>query len=75
MILVCLILEKDNTESQEFSDSIEQQEALMVEVIIPNCSKQTIRSREASKWHDAMDKEIKVMIERKVCVEFISSYR
>ncbi|GFX38843.1 retrovirus-related Pol polyprotein from transposon TNT 1-94 [Trichonephila clavipes] len=49
---------KDNTESQGFSDLSEQQEALMVEVIIPNCYKQAIRSRDASKWHDAMDKEI-----------------
>ncbi|GFT42753.1 retrovirus-related Pol polyprotein from transposon RE1 [Trichonephila clavipes] len=44
----------------------EQQEALMVEVTIPNCYKQAIRSRDASKWHDAMDKEINVMMERKV---------
>ncbi|GFS88005.1 retrovirus-related Pol polyprotein from transposon TNT 1-94 [Trichonephila clavipes] len=41
----------------------EQQEALMVEVTIPNCYKQAIRSRDASKWHDAMDKEINVMKE------------
>ncbi|GFV67124.1 retrovirus-related Pol polyprotein from transposon TNT 1-94 [Trichonephila clavipes] len=57
---------KDNTESQEFSDLSEQQEALMVEVTIPNCYKQAIRSRDASKWRDAMDKEINVMMERKV---------
>ncbi|GFX35032.1 retrovirus-related Pol polyprotein from transposon TNT 1-94 [Trichonephila clavipes] len=57
---------KDNTESQGFSDLSEQQEALMVEVTIPNCYKQAIRSRDASKWHDAMDKEINVMMERKV---------
>ncbi|GFV20422.1 retrovirus-related Pol polyprotein from transposon TNT 1-94 [Trichonephila clavipes] len=57
---------KHNTESQEFSDLSEQQEALMVEVTIPNCYKQAIRSRDASKWHDAMDKEINVMKERKV---------
>ncbi|GFT10310.1 retrovirus-related Pol polyprotein from transposon TNT 1-94 [Trichonephila clavipes] len=44
----------------------EQKEALMVEVTIPNCYKQAIRSRDASKWHDAMDKEINVMKERKV---------
>ncbi|GFW80674.1 retrovirus-related Pol polyprotein from transposon RE1 [Trichonephila clavipes] len=44
----------------------EQQEVLMVEVTIPNCYKQVIRSRDASKWHDAMDKEINVMMERKV---------
>ncbi|GFT16421.1 retrovirus-related Pol polyprotein from transposon TNT 1-94 [Trichonephila clavipes] len=44
----------------------EEQEALMVEVTIPNCYKQAIRSRDASKWHDAMDKEINVMMERKV---------
>ncbi|GFT67928.1 hypothetical protein TNCV_2286581 [Trichonephila clavipes] len=44
----------------------EQQEALMVEVTIPNCYKQAIRSRDASKWRDAMDKEINVMMERKV---------
>ncbi|GFW74266.1 retinoic acid receptor RXR-alpha [Trichonephila clavipes] len=49
-----------------FSDLSEQQETLMVEVTIPNCYKQAIRSRDASKWHDAMDKEIKVMKERKV---------
>ncbi|GFY27167.1 retrovirus-related Pol polyprotein from transposon RE1 [Trichonephila clavipes] len=47
-------------------DLSEQQEALMVEVTIPNCYKQAIRSRDASKWHDAMDKEINVMKERKV---------
>ncbi|GFX97790.1 retrovirus-related Pol polyprotein from transposon TNT 1-94 [Trichonephila clavipes] len=57
---------KDNTESQGFSDLSEQQEALMVEVNIPNCYKQAIRSRDASKWRDAMDKEINVMMERKV---------
>ncbi|GFW73351.1 retrovirus-related Pol polyprotein from transposon TNT 1-94 [Trichonephila clavipes] len=57
---------KDNTESQGFSDLSEQQEALMVEVTIPNCYKQAIRSRDASKWHDAMDKEINVMMEHKV---------
>ncbi|GFW92242.1 retrovirus-related Pol polyprotein from transposon TNT 1-94 [Trichonephila clavipes] len=57
---------KDNTESQGFSDFSEQQEALMVEVTIPNCYKQAIRSRDASKWNDAMDKEINVMKERKV---------
>ncbi|GFW38759.1 retrovirus-related Pol polyprotein from transposon RE1 [Trichonephila clavipes] len=57
---------KDNTESQGFSDLSEQQEALMVEVTIPNCYKQAIRSRDASKWHDAMDKEINVMKERNV---------
>ncbi|GFS82142.1 retrovirus-related Pol polyprotein from transposon TNT 1-94 [Trichonephila clavipes] len=57
---------KDNTESQGFSDLSEQQEALMVEVTIPNCYKQAIRSRDASKWHDAMDKEINVMMERKI---------
>ncbi|GFT99631.1 retrovirus-related Pol polyprotein from transposon TNT 1-94 [Trichonephila clavipes] len=54
---------KDNTESQGFSDLSEQQ-ALMVEVTIPNCYKQAIRSRDASKWHDAMDKEINVMMEQ-----------
>ncbi|GFX35798.1 retrovirus-related Pol polyprotein from transposon RE1 [Trichonephila clavipes] len=56
---------KNNAESQGFSDLSEQQ-ALMVEVTIPNCYKQAIRSRDASKWHDAMDKEINVMMERKV---------
>ncbi|GFU81058.1 retrovirus-related Pol polyprotein from transposon TNT 1-94 [Trichonephila clavipes] len=57
---------KDNTESQGFSDLSEQQEAFMVEVTIPICYKQAIRSRDASKWHDEMDKEINVMMERKV---------
>ncbi|GFW65112.1 retrovirus-related Pol polyprotein from transposon TNT 1-94 [Trichonephila clavipes] len=60
------VVRKDNTESQGFSDLSEQQEALMVEVTIPNCHKQAIRSRDASKWRDAMDKEINVMMERKV---------
>ncbi|GFU83345.1 retrovirus-related Pol polyprotein from transposon TNT 1-94 [Trichonephila clavipes] len=49
-----------------YADLSEQQEALMVEVPIPNCYKQAIRSRDASEWHDAMDKEINVMMERKV---------
>ncbi|GFY15287.1 retrovirus-related Pol polyprotein from transposon TNT 1-94 [Trichonephila clavipes] len=49
-----------------YADLSEQQEALMVEATIPNCYKQAIRSRDASKWHDAMDKEINVMKERKV---------
>ncbi|GFX26957.1 retrovirus-related Pol polyprotein from transposon TNT 1-94 [Trichonephila clavipes] len=52
--------------TEGFSDLSEQQEALMVEVTIPNCYKQAIRSRDSSKWHDAMDKEINVMKERKV---------
>ncbi|GFW03110.1 retrovirus-related Pol polyprotein from transposon TNT 1-94 [Trichonephila clavipes] len=47
-------------------DLSEQQEALMVEVTIPNCYKQVIRSRDASKWHDAMNKKINVMMECKV---------
>ncbi|GFX89930.1 retrovirus-related Pol polyprotein from transposon RE1 [Trichonephila clavipes] len=47
-------------------DLSEQQEALMVEVTIPNGYKQAIRSRDASKWHDAMDKEINGMMELKV---------
>ncbi|GFS98207.1 retrovirus-related Pol polyprotein from transposon TNT 1-94 [Trichonephila clavipes] len=54
------------TGSNGFSDLSEQQEALMVEVTIPKGYKQAIRSRDASKWHDAMDKEINVMKERKV---------
>ncbi|GFQ91364.1 retrovirus-related Pol polyprotein from transposon RE1 [Trichonephila clavata] len=48
---------KEDTESQEVN---------MVEVDIPNCYKQAIRSREASKWHDAMDREINIMKERKI---------
>ncbi|GFY16425.1 retrovirus-related Pol polyprotein from transposon RE1 [Trichonephila clavipes] len=52
--------------TEGFLDLSEQQEALMVEVTIPNCYKQAIRSRDASKWHDAMNKEINVMKERKV---------
>ncbi|GFW99955.1 gag_pre-integrs domain-containing protein [Trichonephila clavipes] len=62
---------KDNTESQGFSDLSEQQEALMVEVTIPNCYKQAIRSRDASKWHDAMDKEINVNVE---CVAAVAEW-
>ncbi|GFV22620.1 hypothetical protein TNCV_2078111 [Trichonephila clavipes] len=57
---------KDNTESQGFSDLSEQQEALMVEVTIPNCYKQAIKSRDASKWHDAMDKEINKNFDLKI---------
>ncbi|GFU68336.1 transposable element Tcb2 transposase [Trichonephila clavipes] len=57
---------KDNTESQRFSDLSEQQEALMVEVTIPNCYKQAIRSRDASKWHDAMDNEINKNFDLKI---------
>ncbi|GFV48256.1 retrovirus-related Pol polyprotein from transposon TNT 1-94 [Trichonephila clavipes] len=38
---------KNNAESQGFSDLSEQQEALMVEVTIPNGYKQAIRSRDA----------------------------
>ncbi|GFQ82254.1 retrovirus-related Pol polyprotein from transposon RE1 [Trichonephila clavata] len=48
---------KEDTESQEVN---------MVELDIPNCYKQAIRSREASKWPDAMDREINIMGERKV---------
>ncbi|GFW44432.1 gag_pre-integrs domain-containing protein [Trichonephila clavipes] len=58
-------IEKIIPNPQGFSDLSEQQ-ALMVEVTIPICYKQAIRSRDASKWHDAMDKEINVMMERKV---------
>ncbi|GFT29454.1 uncharacterized protein TNCV_134461 [Trichonephila clavipes] len=58
--------EKRIISNQGFSDLSEQQEALMVEVIIPICYKQAIRSRDASTWRDAMDKEINVMMERKV---------
>ncbi|GFR04061.1 hypothetical protein TNCT_381131, partial [Trichonephila clavata] len=42
-------------------EDAESQEVNMVEVDIPNCYKQAIRSREASKWHDAMDREINIM--------------
>ncbi|GFU60049.1 uncharacterized protein TNCV_1694381, partial [Trichonephila clavipes] len=44
MFGICWCARKDNTESQGFSDLSEQQEALMVEVTIPNCYKQAIRS-------------------------------
>ncbi|GFV43754.1 retrovirus-related Pol polyprotein from transposon TNT 1-94 [Trichonephila clavipes] len=64
--LIPHVQSKYNTKYQGFSDLSEKQEALMVEVTIPNCYKQAIRSRDASKWHDAMDKEINVMMERKV---------
>ncbi|GFW78617.1 uncharacterized protein TNCV_3828061, partial [Trichonephila clavipes] len=49
-------------------DLSEQQEALMVEVTSLFVTKQAVRSRDASKWHDAMDKEINVMKERKVWI-------
>ncbi|GFU17630.1 hypothetical protein TNCV_3362851 [Trichonephila clavipes] len=45
MITKRKVVRKDNTESQGFSDLSEQQEALMVEVTIPNGYKQAIRSR------------------------------
>ncbi|KAF8785428.1 hypothetical protein HNY73_010963 [Argiope bruennichi] len=58
---------KEDSESQEFSDLTEGQlEANVVEVYIPNCYKQAIESRDASKWYNAMDKEINIMKERKV---------
>ncbi|GFV00416.1 retrovirus-related Pol polyprotein from transposon RE1 [Trichonephila clavipes] len=59
-------IEKIIPRSQGFSDLSEQQEALMVEVTIPNCYQTGDKIRDASKWHDAMDKEINVMKERKV---------
>ncbi|GFW79217.1 retrovirus-related Pol polyprotein from transposon TNT 1-94 [Trichonephila clavipes] len=51
-------IEKIIPNPRDFQILSEQQEALMVEVTIPNCYKQAIRSRDASKWYDAMDKEI-----------------
>ncbi|GBM31327.1 hypothetical protein AVEN_91316-1 [Araneus ventricosus] len=57
----------ENTKSEKLTDSAEgQQEANVVEVKIPTCYQQAIKSREASEWCDAMDREINVMIERKV---------
>ncbi|GBN83615.1 hypothetical protein AVEN_209874-1 [Araneus ventricosus] len=57
----------ENTKSEKLTDSAEGQlEANVVEVKIPTCYQQAIRSREASEWYDAMDREINVMIERKV---------
>ncbi|GBN31024.1 Retrovirus-related Pol polyprotein from transposon TNT 1-94 [Araneus ventricosus] len=57
----------ENTKSKKLTDSAEgQQEANVVEVKIPTCYEQAIRSREASEWCDAMVREINVMIERKV---------
>ncbi|GBL76200.1 Retrovirus-related Pol polyprotein from transposon TNT 1-94 [Araneus ventricosus] len=59
----------ENTKSEKLTDSAEGQlEANVVEVKIPTCYQQAIRSREASEWCDAMDREINVMIERKVWV-------
>ncbi|GFY20633.1 retrovirus-related Pol polyprotein from transposon TNT 1-94 [Trichonephila clavipes] len=51
---------KDKSENSWDSVLTEQQEALNVKLIIPDYYKQEIRSREASKWHDSMDKEIKL---------------
>ncbi|GFV00242.1 hypothetical protein TNCV_3322931 [Trichonephila clavipes] len=65
---------KDNTESQGFSDLSEQQEALMVEVTIPNCYKQAIRSRDASKWRDAMDKEINTTVGDRLANTFTKDF-
>ncbi|GFV27388.1 retrovirus-related Pol polyprotein from transposon TNT 1-94 [Trichonephila clavipes] len=63
-------IEREATRLKSFNEIeryyLSEQQALMVEVTIPNCYKQAIRSRDASKWHDAMDKEINVMKERKV---------
>ncbi|GBM87559.1 hypothetical protein AVEN_107208-1 [Araneus ventricosus] len=61
-----------NTKFEKLTDSAEgQQEANVVEVKIPTCYQQAIRSREASEWWDAMDREINVMIERKFGVWLI----
>ncbi|GBN33903.1 Retrovirus-related Pol polyprotein from transposon TNT 1-94 [Araneus ventricosus] len=60
-------LHGENTKSEILTDSAEdQQEANVVEVRIPTYYQQAIRSREASERCDAMDREINVMIERKV---------
>ncbi|GBM28889.1 Retrovirus-related Pol polyprotein from transposon TNT 1-94 [Araneus ventricosus] len=60
-------LNGENTKSEKLTDSAEgQQEANVVEVKIPTCYQQAIRSREESEWCDAMDREINVMIEPKV---------
>ncbi|GBN59080.1 Retrovirus-related Pol polyprotein from transposon TNT 1-94 [Araneus ventricosus] len=57
----------ENTKSEKLTDSAEgQQEANVVDVKIPTCYQQAIRSKEASEWCDAMDRDINVMIERKV---------
>ncbi|GBM83819.1 hypothetical protein AVEN_134522-1 [Araneus ventricosus] len=55
----------ENRKSKKLTDSAEgQQEANVVEVKIPTCYQQVIRSRETSEWCDAMDREINVKIER-----------
>ncbi|GBL88995.1 hypothetical protein AVEN_255156-1 [Araneus ventricosus] len=54
----------ENTKSEKLPDSAESQP--VVEVRIPTCLQQAIRSREAFEWYDAMDREINLMIERKV---------
>ncbi|GBN24726.1 hypothetical protein AVEN_38839-1, partial [Araneus ventricosus] len=58
---------KKNTKSEKLPNSTKgQQEANVVEVRIPTCYQQAIRSREASKGCDVMDREINIMIEHKV---------
>ncbi|GBN00819.1 hypothetical protein AVEN_208715-1 [Araneus ventricosus] len=61
----------ENTKSEKLTGSAEgQQEANVVEVKIPTCYQQAIRSREASEWCDAMGREINVMKEKKPCALF-----
>ncbi|GBO24668.1 hypothetical protein AVEN_264111-1 [Araneus ventricosus] len=63
----CNCLVEKNTKSEEQTDSAEGQlEANVIEVRIPTCYQHAIRSKETSEWCDAMDREISVMIERKV---------
>ncbi|GBM78075.1 hypothetical protein AVEN_132216-1 [Araneus ventricosus] len=57
----------ENTKSEKLTDTVgSQQKANVVEVRITTCYQLAIRSRKASEWCDAMDREINIMIEHKV---------
>ncbi|GBO02980.1 hypothetical protein AVEN_248756-1 [Araneus ventricosus] len=55
-----------NTESGKVTDWLNLNEANLLEVRIPRTYKEAIQVPEASKWEDAMNRELKVMQERNV---------
>ncbi|GBM92498.1 Retrovirus-related Pol polyprotein from transposon TNT 1-94 [Araneus ventricosus] len=55
-----------NTESGKVTDLLNLNEANLLEVRIPRTYKEAIKVLEASKWEDAMNRELKVMHERNV---------
>ncbi|GBN65093.1 Retrovirus-related Pol polyprotein from transposon TNT 1-94 [Araneus ventricosus] len=55
-----------NTETGKVTDLLNLNEANLLEVRIPRTYKEAIKVPEASKWEDAMNRELKVMHERNV---------